>query len=153
MDENNSNGDLPNSHRVLINHLDNDSEKSSSKKVNVVDEKKTPEQILELGNEIVGNFVKIKKCSILKYGIKVSPIKIEYGFCNTCDINLMHPICSASLEKCHEKYHHSIKRVKEPNNIICGCGERMHHFQLLAKKSNLKKSNKCPYTELCEKSK
>ena len=116
-------------------------------------EKKTPEQILELGNEIVDNFVKIKKCSILKYGIKVSPIKIEYGFCNTCDINLMHPICSACLEKCHLKFHHNIKKVTEPKNIICGCGERMHHFQLLTKKSNLMKSNKCPYSDFCEKSK
>ena len=44
----------------------------------------------ETCKDIVKEFMKIEKCSILKFGIKTSDEKVRYGFCQTCDVNAMH---------------------------------------------------------------
>ena len=100
---------------------------------------------------IFKNFIKIQNCSILKYGIKPSSEKIKYGFCSTCDINLIHPICSICLKECHKKYKHQTKLIDEEDNIICGCGERLHKFPLKDKKTDINSSIECPYIDWCDK--
>ena len=100
---------------------------------------------------IFKNFIKIQNCSILKYGIKPSSEKIKYGFCSTCDINLIHPICSICLKECHKKYKHQTKLMDEEDNIKCGCGERLHKFPLKDKKTDINSSIECPYIDWCDK--
>ena len=101
---------------------------------------------------VISEFIRIKKCSILKYGISLSTEKIKYGNCHTCDINLMHPICYDCLIQCHKRKGHDIREIEQPDFIICGCGERMHHFKEFERKRNKKCSSECPYSDWCEKS-
>ena len=75
---------------------------------------------------IIEQFIKIEECSILKYGIKISTEKISFGFCYTCDSNLMTPICKKCLRECHLKYGHDIRDIDYQEYILCGCGEKMH---------------------------
>ena len=41
--------------------------------------------------------------------------------------------------------------LNEPDNIICGCGERMHKFKTLERKNGLG-ADECPFSDWCEKS-
>ena len=34
---------------------------------------------------VISQFTKIKRCSVLKYGISLSSEKIKFGYCHTCD--------------------------------------------------------------------
>ncbi len=103
-------------------------------------------------NNIINEFVKIKGCSILKYGIKISTEKIHYGYCQTCDVNLMHPICLECINACHKSIAHKIREIREPGYIRCGCGEKMHKILNTRKNSKLIISRECPYSDWCEKS-
>lgn len=71
-------------------------------------------------SNIINNFLKIKECSIVKYGIKISTDKIYYGYCQTCDENLIHPICIECARICHQQLGHNIREIKDPDNIRCG---------------------------------
>ena len=116
------------------------------KKNKKVEEKKEKNEDL-----IVKRFLQIVDCPILKYGIKPSIEPIKYGYCSTCDINLIHPICINCIEKCHKKYNHQVRIKTEPEKIICGCGERLHKFPLKEKKTDFKTNKDCPYTDWCDK--
>ena len=105
----------------------------------------------ETVNDIITQFLKIKNCSVIQYGIKPSPEKLKFGFCRSCDINLMNRICLECLYECHKKYDHDIREINEPDYIICGCGERMHRFKTLEKKNGLR-ADECPFSDWCEKS-
>ena len=59
----------------------NSSSKSNELKDILINEEKIPN---------INQFSKIKNCSILTYGIKPSTHIIPYGFCSTCDVNLIH---------------------------------------------------------------
>ena len=98
------------------------------------------------------NFITIKDCSLIKYGIKSSTEPIEYGYCNTCDVNLIHPICIICLEKCHNKKGHQVKMIDKPDHIICACGVKLHQLNYKDKISDKMLSTECPYTDWCEKS-
>ena len=63
-------------------------------------------------NDIISQFLKIKNCSVILYGIKPSPDKLKFGYCRTCDINLMNRICIECLYECHKKYDHDIREIK-----------------------------------------
>ena len=63
----------------------------------------------------------------------------------------MNPICEACLYECHKKFEHNIREINEPDNIICGCGERMHKFKTIERKNKLG-ADECPYSDWCEKS-
>ena len=89
----------------------------------------SPENSDEDCKDVISQFTKIKKCSVLKYGINLSEEKIKYGKCHTCDANLMYPICFDCLMECHKKLGHDIREIEQPDFILCGCGERMHHFK------------------------
>ena len=102
-------------------------------------------------NEVITEFLKIKNCTILQYGIKPTIEKVKFGYCRTCDLNLMNPICEVCLYECHKKYDHNIREINEPDNIVCGCGERMHKFKSIEKKNKLG-ADECPYSDWCEKS-
>ena len=41
----------------------------------------------ETVNDVISQFVKIKNCSVILYGIKPSTEKLKFGYCRTCDIN------------------------------------------------------------------
>ena len=103
-------------------------------------------------NNVISEFTKIKQCSILKYGIHLSTQKIPFGYCHTCDTNLMYAICSECLKECHKKLGHDIREIEQPDFILCGCGERMHKFKEHEKKKYKKYSEECPYSDWCEKS-
>ena len=103
-------------------------------------------------NDVINEFIKIKGCSILKYGIKISTEKIHYGYCHTCDVNLMHPICSDCINSCHKVIGHKTREIREPGYIRCGCGEKMHKITYIRKNSRLIISRECPYSDWCEKS-
>ena len=104
-------------------------------------------------SNVISEFTKIKKCSVLKYGISLSLEKIKFGYCHTCDTNLMYPICLECLKECHIKSGHDIREIDQPDFILCGCGERMHKFMNHdKKKKNKKYSLECPYNDWCEKS-
>ena len=105
----------------------------------------------ETCTEVIEEFLKIKKCSLLQYGIKPSIEKIKFGYCRTCDLNLMNPICLECLYECHKKLEHDIREINEPDNIICGCGERMHKFKAIEKKNKIS-ADECPFSDWCEKS-
>ena len=102
-------------------------------------------------NRIISEFMKIKNCSVMLYGIKPSEEKIKFGYCRTCDINLMNRICLECLNECHKKYEHDIREINEPDNIICGCGEKMHRFKILERRNGLR-ADECPFSDWCEKS-
>ena len=102
-------------------------------------------------SHIIAEFTKINKCSILKYGISLSAEKIKFGYCHTCDTNLMYPICLECLIECHRKSGHDTREIEQPDFILCGCGERMHKFKECDKK-NKDFSAECPYNDWCEKS-
>ena len=93
----------------------------------------------------INQFSKIKNCSILTYGIKPSIHLIPYGFCSTCDVNLIHPICQECLMICHQD--HQIKTIEKPDYIICGCGERLHKFKIKMKVTKVITNTNCPYTD------
>ena len=101
---------------------------------------------------VKNDFFKIKECSIIKYGIKISTDKIHYGYCQTCDVNLIHPICIECARMCHQIIGHKIREMKEPANIRCGCGEKMHKISNYRRNSKLIAAKECPYSDLCEKS-
>ena len=61
---------------------------------------------------VINEFLKIKECSIVKYGIKISTDKIYYGYCQTCDANLIHPICIECARMCHQLLGHKIREMK-----------------------------------------
>ena len=71
------------------------------------------------------NFLKIDKCSILKYGVKKSLEEIKYSYCKTCDHNLLNPICLACIKTCHKG--HLIKYIIAKGKIKCSCGEKNHY--------------------------
>lgn len=73
----------------------------------------------------IKNFLKIKKCSILKYGIRQSMEDIQYSYCKTCDYNLTNPICFACINQCHKG--HEIKLIFYKGKIKCSCGEKNHY--------------------------
>ena len=93
---------------------------------------------------VIAEFTKIKRCSVLKYGISPSTEKIKFGFCHTCDTNLMHPICLECIRECHIKLGHDTREIDQPDFILCGCGERMHAFLNNDKQKNKKFSSECP---------
>ena len=103
-------------------------------------------------SNIINNFLKIKECSIVKYGIKISTDKIYYGYCQTCDVNLIHPICIECARICHQQLGHNIREIKDPGNIRCGCGEKMHKITNYRRNGKLIAVKECPYSDLCEKS-
>ena len=123
------------------NSLVSESQKSNKKEINNE----------ETCNDVITSFLKIKKCTILQYGVKQTTEKVKFGYCRTCDLNLMNPICEECLVQCHKKYEHNIREINEPDNIICGCGERMHKFKVLERKNKLG-ADECPYSDWCEKS-
>ena len=71
------------------------------------------------------NFLKIRNCSILKYGIKKSTEEIKYSYCKTCDHNLVNPICFPCINNCHKG--HLIKYIYSKGKIKCSCGEKNHY--------------------------
>ena len=103
-------------------------------------------------DNVMKEFLKIKECSILKYGIKISTDKIYYGYCQTCDVNLIHPMCIECARMCHQIIGHKIREMKEQANIRCGCGEKMHKISNYRRTSKLIAAKECPYSDLCEKS-
>ena len=50
-------------------------------------------------NDIISQFLRIKNCSVMLYGIKPSPEKLKFGYCRTCDINLMNTNLNLWKEK------------------------------------------------------
>ena len=76
-------------------------------------------------NSPIYNFLKIKKCSILKYGVKKSTENIKYSYCKTCDHNLLNPICFPCINSCHKG--HLIKYIYNKGKIKCSCGEKNHY--------------------------
>ena len=101
---------------------------------------------------VIAQFTKIKRCSVLKYGVSLSSEKIKFGYCRTCDANLMHQICSECIRECHIKKGHDTREIEQPDFILCGCGERMHTFINNDKKKVKEFSVECPYSDWCEKS-
>ena len=124
-----------------INSIVSESKKSNNIEINNEDN----------CSEVINGFLKIKNCTILQYGVKPTTEKVKFGYCRTCDLNLMNPICEECLYQCHKKYEHNIREINEPDNIICGCGERMHKFIPIEKKNRLG-ADECPYSDWCEKS-
>ena len=131
------------------NNINNISQLSSiSKESNNSSSKSNELKDILINEEKISNinqFSKIKNCSILTYGIKPSTHLIPYGFCSTCDVNLIHPICSECLKTCHTD--HQIKTIEKPDYIICGCGERLHKFKIKVKVTNVITNTNCPYTD------
>ena len=153
----NSHNSKENSKQEIIDFNFEDKDKSKDQ-ISLLSksEKSNNELISDLGpdenvNDVISQFLRIKKCSVIAYGIKPSPEKLKFGFCRTCDLNLMNPICLECLYECHKKYDHDIREMNEPDNIICGCGERMHKFKILERKNGLG-ADECPFSDWCEKS-
>ena len=132
---------------------DNDSLISKSIKSNNKDKKEKKEEINIEENleDVFSQFIKIKNCSIISYGVKPSTQKLKFGYCRTCDINLMNRICIECLYECHKKYSHDIREINEPDYIVCGCGDKMHRFKVLERKNGLR-ADECPFSDWCEKS-
>ena len=141
---------------ISSNELDLSKIKGSESNRNLIESeeiKEPSENIEEDCHNVISEFTKIKNCSILKYGISLSTEKIKFGFCHTCDINLMFTICSECLRECHTKLGHETREMEQPDFILCGCAERMHKFLDNDKKRKNKKfSAECPYSDWCEKS-
>ena len=134
--------------------LDNNDETEEEKNSLISESKKSNK--IEINNEdncneVITEFLKIKNCTILQFGIKPTIEKVKFGYCRTCDLNLMNPICEVCLYECHKKYDHNIREINEPDNIVCGCGERMHKFKSIERKNKLG-ADECPYSDWCEKS-
>ena len=145
---------MDNKNKLVLNESEN-SDEISHKIISEYEEEQdfdSQESSEDNCQNIISEFIRIKKCSILKYGISLSTEKIKFGNCHTCDTNLMYPICSDCLIQCHKRKGHDIREIEEPDFIICGCGERMHRFKENEKKKNKKCSSECPYTDWCEKS-
>ena len=132
--------DEKNSKRTLVS----ESESKKSNKIEINNE--------ESCNDVIASFLKIKKCTILQYGVKPTTEKVKFGYCRTCDLNLMNPICEECLYECHKKFEHNIREINEQDYIICGCGERMHKFKAIERKNRFG-ADECPYSDWCEKSK
>ena len=133
---------------------ENEENESEGKNSLISSSKKSSEIVInkeDTCNEVVNDFLKIKNCSILTYGVRPSLEKIKFGYCRTCDMNLMNPICHQCLYDCHKQFEHDIREINEPDNIICGCGERMHKFKAIEKKNKIG-ADECPYSDWCEKS-
>ena len=118
----------------------------------IADIKKDINVTTSIYNNIKNEFFKVMDCSILKYGIKISTEKIYYGYCQTCDVNLIHPICIECANICHKSLDHKIRVMKEKDNIICSCGEKMHKIINYRRKIRLIIAKECPFSDLCEKS-
>ena len=103
-------------------------------------------------SNVINDFLKIKECSIVKYGIKISTDKIYYGYCQTCDVNLIHPMCIECARICHQQLGHNIREISDPSYIRCGCGEKMHKITGYRRNSKLIAVKECPYSDFCEKS-
>ena len=147
-------------------HSSNDSKENSKLKGNLkldendksslISKSENNSQLIEANsdenvNNIISEFLKIKNCSVILYGIKPSTEKLKFGYCRTCDINLMNRICLECLYECHKKYEHDIREINDPDYIICGCGEKMHRFNILERKNGLR-ADECPFSDWCEKS-
>ena len=132
---------------LLTNNSLDDNTAKSSITISLISNIETP----STGKEIISQFKKIPECSVIKYGIKKSPEKIPYAYCVTCDDNLIHPICLECIEKCHKAHNHIVKYSEECDNIVCGCGERLHIFNVSKKKNLQSKNNECPYIDWCER--
>ena len=133
------------------NSLDNSSKKSDTMISNSHDEIDIPINTITC-NDVINEFTKIKGCSLLKYGIKISTEKIRYGYCQTCDVNLMHPICLECINLCHKSIAHKTREIREPGYIRCGCGAKMHKILNTRRNSKLIISRECPFSDWCEKS-
>ena len=145
---------MDNRNKLVLKEFEK-SDEISQKKISEDDEEKdydSQESSEDNCQNIISEFIKIKKCSILKYGISLSTEKIKFGNCHTCDTNLMYPICFVCLIQCHKRKGHDIREIEQPDFIICGCGERMHRFKEFERKRNKKCSSECPYSDWCEKS-
>ena len=139
----------------IKSEIEEKTENENEEKSSLVSDSKKSDEIQinpeETCNEVIDEFLKIKNCSILEYGVRPSLEKIKFGYCRTCDMNLMNPICFPCLYECHKKFEHDIREINEPDNIICGCGERMHKFKIIEKKNKIG-AEECPYSDWCEKS-
>ena len=74
------------------NSLVSESQKSNKKEINNE----------ETCNDVITSFLKIKKCTILQYGVRPTTEKVKFGYCRTCDLNLMNPICEECLVQCQK---------------------------------------------------
>ena len=145
--ENNSNhSSEEEENNSMESEIISETEKRNKKKENNIPKTAIPD------SETFTNFITIKDCSLIKYGIKSSTEAIEYGYCNTCDVNLIHPICKECLEKCHNNIGHQVKIIDKPDHIICACGVKLHQLNYKDKISDKMLSTECPYTDWCEKS-
>jgi len=146
---------IKNGNKKLIQNFDN-SDNDISKKSDTMISQSHDEIDIQINdntcNEVITEFTKIKGCSILKYGIKMSTEKIKYGYCQTCDVNLMHPICLECVNLCHRAIAHKVREIREPGYIRCGCGSKMHKILNIKRNSKLLISRECPYSDWCEKS-
>ena len=106
------------SKKLLRTNLFFESEKNDLNKL-YGDDEKTKYQIVP-----IINFLKIKDCSMMKYGARKSSIEIDYSYCKTCDNNSLKPICLPCINKCH--YGHVIKFILKKGHIKCSCGEKNH---------------------------
>ena len=133
---------------LLTNNSNNEESEHSSITISLISNKEIPLN----GKEIIKQFKKIENCSVMKYGIKRSPELIQYAYCLTCDDNLIHPICLECIEKCHKSYNHIVKYSEDIDHIICGCGEKLHLFNV-SKKKNIQNqnTNECPYIDWCDR--
>ena len=79
-----------NNSKIEEKDKDNDSLISKSIKSNNKDKKEKKEEINIEENleDVFSQFIKIKNCSIISYGVKPSTEKLKFGYCLTCDINL-----------------------------------------------------------------
>ena len=134
--------------KKIINKIIDKQKKEVSKKSDTMislskeeEEKKDDNKIINLTtsnyDNVKSDFLRIKGCSILKYGIKISTDKINFGYCRTCDINLIHPMCLECARICHQQLGHKIIEMNETANIRCGCGEKMHKITSHRRKSKL----------------
>ena len=139
----------------LIQNNENSDIDSSKKSDTMIDQSHAEIDIplnIDTCNDVINEFTKIKRCSIIIYGIKTSTEKIRYGYCQTCDVNLMYPYCLECLNLCHKSINHKIREIREPGYIRCGCGAKMHRILNIRRNSKLIISRECPYSDWCEKS-
>ena len=81
----------------------------------VEEDKESEENSEDNCKNVISQFTKIKRCSVLKYGISLSSEKIKFGYCHTCDTNLMFSICSECLRECHIKLGHDTREIEQPD--------------------------------------
>ena len=108
------NDDLINSQNDNSITSEEEENEEEEKSFSIIQKGKKKEEEKKENNEdiIVKRFLQVQDCPILKSGIKPSLEPIKYGYCSTCDINLIHPICINCIEKCHKKYNHQV-RIKK----------------------------------------